>query len=330
MVETSMDVAAYQGSGWQPRQPSHREDIAAGQLWLPCGIDSEWGRLGRVVLTVPHPNWRPPASWNEAQYLAPVDFAALRAELLAYGEALRALGVEVHVATAPASPVGATTLYNAIFSRDQFFSTPDGVIVSRMASKPRAGEERAVSAFLADLGVPIVRMLRGQACFEGADALWVTPRLVIIGTHNRTNMEAATQVAASLAEQGVQTATGHLPAGIQHLLGVLQIVGPRTAVVRRDKPLPDSLRAPLVELGFRFVELDDKDKEVSERQAMNFVTVGMHEVIMLADRPHTQAALAAAGITAHATVRAEQLLRAAGGIACATGILRRALVSEAG
>lgn len=187
-----------------------------------------------------------------------------------------------------------------------------------------------MSAFLAELGVPIVRTLRGHACFEGADALWVTPRLVVIGTHNRTSSEAVTQVAASLAEQGVQIVTGRLPTGIQHLLGILQIVGPRTAVVRRDKPIPDSFRAALIEHGFRFVELDDTAREVSEHQAMNFVTIGMHEVIMLAARPHTQAALAAAGITAHATVRAEQLLRAAGGLACATGILQRASVSDGG
>lgn len=325
----SMDLPAYQGAGWQPRQSSHRDDIAAGQMWLPCGIDSEWSRLRRVVLTVPHPSWQPPADWKQAQYLAAVDFAALRTELTAYGEALHGLGVEVHFATAPPSPFGATTLYNAVFSRDQFFSTPDGVILGRMASVPRAGEERAVSAFLAEIGVPIVRTLRGQACFEGADALWVTPKLVAIGTHNRTNSDAVTQVAASLAEQGVQTITGRLPLGIQHLLGILQIVGPQTAVVRRDKPVPDSLRGQLVELGFRLIELDGNE-EVAGGQAMNFVTLGMHEVIMLADRPRTQAALAAAGITTHAVVRAEHLLRAAGGLACATGILGRALVSDAG
>jgi N-dimethylarginine dimethylaminohydrolase len=323
----TMDVPAYQGAGWQPRQSSHRDDLAGGQVWLPCGIDSEWSRLGRVVLTVPHPSWQPPSDWKQAQYLGPVDFAALRAELTAYGEALRGFGVEVHVATAPATPVGGATLYNAVFSRDQFFSTPEGVILGRMASVPRAGEERSVSAFLAGLGVPIVRTPRGQACFEGADALWVTPNLVAIGTDNRTNAEAVIQVSASLAEQGVQTITGRLPSGIQHLLGILQIVGPRTAVIRRDKPLPDSVRGRLIELGFRLIELDGND-EVSQGQAMNFVTLGVHEVIMLAHRPRTQAALTAAGITTHAVVRAEHLLRAAGGLACATGILGRALVSN--
>ncbi|HET9620525.1 MAG TPA: arginine deiminase family protein [Kofleriaceae bacterium] len=319
------DTAAYQGRGWQPRPADHRDELARGALWGACGVDSEWAALRDVVLTLPDPGWPVPADWRQAQYLAPVEFAALRDELIAYGEALRARGVTVHFATAPAAPVGGAILYNAVFSRDQFFTTPEGVIVGRMASVPRAGEERGVAAFLAGLGAPIVRTLRGRACFEGADALWLSPTRVAIGTDNRTNHDAVAQVSASLAEQGVEVVTGPLPSGIQHLLGILQIVGPRTAVIRRDKPLPDSLRGALRGLDYRLIELP-VDDEVVAGQAMNFVTLAAHEVIMLADRPRTEAALAAAGITTHAVVRADHLLRAAGGLACATGILRRAVV----
>jgi N-dimethylarginine dimethylaminohydrolase len=313
---------AYQGTGWSPRHDPHRDELD-GRSWSRCGLDSEWGRLRQVVLTLPRTDWPAPHDWERVQYLEPVDFRALDEELRRYADALGALGVEVHVASAPPAGDG-PPLYNAVFVRDQFFATPEGVLVGRMGSRPRAGEERHIAERLARLGAPILRTVRGRGCFEAADALWLTPRLVAIGTGNRTNLEGAAQVTAMLAELGVKALTVPLPAGIQHLLGILQVIGPRTAVLRRDKPLAPVLRQRLIDLGFRLVALDAGD-EITRGQAMNFVTVAEEEVVMLADRPETQAALAAAGFRVHATVHAENLLRAAGGLACATGVLERDL-----
>jgi N-dimethylarginine dimethylaminohydrolase len=318
--------AAYQGLGWDPRQGAHQDELAAGRSWSRCGLDSEWGRLRQVVLTLPRTDWPAPDDWDRVQYLDPVDFRALDEELRRYADVLRALGVEVHMATAPPRGDG-PPLYNSVFVRDQFFATGEGVVVGRLGSLPRAGEERHVAERLARLGVPILRTVRGQGCFEGADALWLTPRLVAIGTGNRTNSDGAAQVTALLAELGVEVLAVPLPGGIQHLLGILQIIGPRTAVLRRDKPIAPALRRGLLDRGFRILDLDAGD-EITRGQAMNFVTVAAEEVVMLADRPETQAALAGAGVRVHATVRADQLLRAAGGLACATGVLERDLVES--
>src|SRR3546814_8550844 len=83
--------------------------------------------------------------------------------------------------------------------------TPEGAILARPASTVRAGEERWVARRLADLGVPILRTLTGTAVFEGADLMWLDPRTAMIGLGLRTNEEAASQIATTLEEIGVET-----------------------------------------------------------------------------------------------------------------------------
>ena len=56
--------------------------------------------------------------------------------------------------------------------------------------------------------------------------------------------------------------------------------------------------------------------------ALNFVTLGPQRILMSAGNPVTQAFYEEAGITCH-TVEVDELLKAAGGIGCLTGILER-------
>ena len=110
-----------------------------------------------------------------------------------------------------------------MFCADLFFLTPEGAILGRPASTVRAGEERWVARRLADLGVPIVRSVRGQGTFEGADAMWLDARTVLVGRGLRTNAEGVRQVTATLAEMGVQAIAVDLPWGAMHLMGTLRI-----------------------------------------------------------------------------------------------------------
>ena len=48
-----------------------------------------------------------------------------------------------------------------MFVADLMFMTPEGAILGRPASTVRAGEERLVARRLAELGVPILRVVRG-------------------------------------------------------------------------------------------------------------------------------------------------------------------------
>src|SRR3546814_2569119 len=96
-----------------------------------------------------------------------------------------------------------------MFCADLFVMTPEGAILARPASTVRAGEERWVARRLADLGVPILRTLTGTAVFEGADLMWLDPRTAMIGLGLRTNEEAASQIATTLEEIGVERSEEH-------------------------------------------------------------------------------------------------------------------------
>jgi N-dimethylarginine dimethylaminohydrolase len=313
-------AAAYHGAGWSARTESHRAEIERGLAWSALGTDSEWAPLRRVLLTLPDPEWPAPGDWNAAQLLGPVDFGALHAEMAGYAEVLGALGIEVDLATAGGGE--GEPPYNAIFARDQFLATYEGAVVSRMASTRRRGEEQMISVRLTAAGHPVLRTIRGEGCFEAADALWVTPGRLLIGAGRRTNAEGARQVAAAAAEFGVAATVVGVPPVVQHLLGIVQIVGPDLALVRAEHDPDGDIRRALSADGVKVVAVPEHP-EVTSGQAMNVVVCAEREVIALSGRPHMTGLMAAAGIAIRATVDAETLVRCAGGLACATGIVRR-------
>ena len=110
-----------------------------------------------------------------------------------------------------------------MFCADLFLMTPEGAIVGRPASTVRAGEERWVARRLADLGIPIVRTIRGRGTFEGADAMWLDATTVLVGRGLRTNGEGVAQVTSILGEMGVEAIPVDLPWGAMHLMGTLRI-----------------------------------------------------------------------------------------------------------
>ena len=177
-------AAAYGGEGWRPRTASLRSEI--GSLWTACGICSEWSPLRAVLLHRPGPELTASDNPDAVQMLAPLDLAAARAQHAAIARAYRDAGVVVHDVRPDIQPSP-----NQMFVADLMFMTPEGAIVGRPASVVRAGEERWVARRLADLGIPILRTIRGNGVFEGADAMWLDRKTVLIGKGLRTNAEGA-------------------------------------------------------------------------------------------------------------------------------------------
>jgi N-dimethylarginine dimethylaminohydrolase len=211
--------------------------------------------------------------------------------------------------------------HNLLFARDLFFMTPAGAVVSRMASVARAGEEKHAARALAALGVPIVRTISGEGTFEGADALWLRPDLVVCGVGNRTNAEGFRQLRDALRDQGVRAVDVPMPPGVQHLLGILQLVDRDLALVRIERA-PESLLALLARLGIETVAVPDLD-EVTQLHGMNVVAVGPRRLVMPGGCPMLERLYAAAGLRIAARLDIPQTARAAGGIACSVGILSR-------
>ncbi|MGV9295824.1 dimethylarginine dimethylaminohydrolase family protein [Amycolatopsis sp. NPDC003676] len=310
-----MSASTLGGDGWRPRVGGHADDVAGGRVWAACGYRSEVSRLREVLLA------RPPDTiegiTDPARFLMAerVDLMALRAQAAGLAEVYTALGVTVHMAVpSPDAPP------NVIFMRDLFLATPQGAILARTAAEQRRGEERHACAALAGLGVPILRTPTGTATFEGADALWADERTVLVGHGFRTNLEGVRVVRDVLREQGVDVIAVPLGKGVQHLLGSVVFIDRDLAAVHAAAAGP-RLRAELTARGYETLEFPP-DEELTAGRGMNVVTIAPREVLMPAGCPGIRDRLERAGIRTH-TADVGEYVKAAGGVGCLTGILRR-------
>ncbi|MBN1314051.1 MAG: hypothetical protein JXA42_01240 [Anaerolineales bacterium] len=306
--------AAYGGEGWSPRTTSTREEI--GSIWASCGIHDEWSPLKKVLLHRPGRELTGLADPDAVQMLDAIDLDRAQAEHDSLVQAYRDAGVEVLLVEPQDTPPP-----NLMFTADLMLATPEGVILARPASTVRAGEERYVAARLAAAGIPILRSIRGRGTFEGADAAWLGPDAVLLATGLRTNREGADQVSSVLNEMGVQTIRVGLPYGAMHLMGVLRFAGPDLALAWPGR-VPYAAVEALRERGFRVLMVPDPPGE-ARRAGLNFVTLGPRHILMPAGHAGFQGFYEEAGIQCE-TVRVDELLKAAGGIGCLTGVVERA------
>ncbi len=310
---STFDNSAYGGDGFSHRTAEHRDEI--GSLWADCGVTNEFGVLEQVLLHRPGPELAGLDDPDGVQMLAaisPETAAEQHARLI---DAYRDNGVAVHLVEPVETPPP-----NQIFCADLFFMTPGGAILGRPASTVRAGEERHVARRLADIGVPILRTLTGTAVFEGADALWLDAGTVAIGVGPRTNDEGARQVTEALAGLGVETIIADLPYGAMHLMGLLRIID-RDLAIAWPRRTPYRLVAALRERGHRVAFLP-LEADTRQYTAFNCVTLGPRKVLMMAGYAETQSFYESLGIDC-VTVEANELTKAAGAVACLTGIVKR-------
>ena len=191
------DAAAYGGPGWSPRVKTTLQEI--GTIWSPCGIQSEYAPLKSVLLHEPGAELTASDDPNKMQMIEMLNVKRAQRQHQAMARAYEQAGVTVHHVkpARPATP-------NQMFCADLFFMTPEGAILARPASTVRAGEERWIARRVSDIGVPIIRSIRGGGTFEGADAMWLDSKTVIVGCGFRTNDEGADQLESILSEMGVE------------------------------------------------------------------------------------------------------------------------------
>lgn len=307
--------SSYGGEGWRPRLGTHAEEMAAGGIWGPCAVGSEWGRLRAVMLRFPGEELRAVASPQALLMLEAVDLDRLQAQARQVADFYASRGVAVTWVEALSPPPP-----NLIFQRDLFFMTPQGAIVARMAGAARAGEEKFTARALAAAAVPILATVRGDGVFEGADALWLDPRTVVVGVGFRTNASGRDQVARVLAEQDVEVVSVALPPDTQHLLGAVNRVDADLAVARPEC-LTDELRAVFERRGVELL-IAPPSRPGHRNRGVNFVTLGPRSVVMPAGFDATRALLQGRGV-ACAELEVSEYLKAAGGPGCFTGILWR-------
>jgi arginine deiminase len=162
--------------------------------------------------------------------------------------------------------------------------------------------------------------VRGTGTFEGADAAWLDTNVVLLATGLRTNAEGAAQVTALLHEMGVEVIPVGLPYGAMHLMGQLRFADRDLAIAWPGR-VPYAAVEVLRVRGYTVLFLPDEE-EARRGMALNFVTLRPRQILMPAGNPVTQAFYKDAGICCH-TVEVDELLKAAGGIGCLTGIVER-------
>jgi arginine deiminase len=310
----SPQLAAYGGPGWQSRSTALREEL--GSLWGACGLDSEWMPLQAVLLHRPGPELEAVDDAHASLMVERPDAAAAAAQHDRVAAVYRAAGVAVEYVEPPVTPPP-----NQVYAADLFVMTPEGAIVGRPASPVRAGEERWVQRRLADLGVPIIRAVGGRGTFEGADLMWLDGETALLGLGLRTNDEGAAQVAAALASMGIATLRTVQPPGTMHLMGQLRIVDRDLAFYWPGRLAVDALRV-LETHGYRALPIPD-ETEAEHGFGLNFVTLGPRSILMPEGCPRSQAAYEAEGVRCR-TIAVDEIAKAAGGIGCLSGILRRA------
>jgi N-dimethylarginine dimethylaminohydrolase len=310
-------AATHGGPGFVPRRRPHAEEL--GDLWADCGVSSEVGPLRAVMLAWPGDELGAADNPNENLMIERVDLDRIRNQAEGVAAMYAQLGIKVHIYR----PSGSAPP-NLIFLRDLFFMTPEGAVVGRTASEQRSGEERFATEALAQAGVPILATVRGHGHFEGADALWVGPRTVFIGIGRRTDRAGAAQMAGVLRDLRVEVRTFEIPDGTQHLLGVISFIDVGLVAVRSSKA-GSSLRGALNEHGYRMLDLPD-DHETTHRLGMNFVTVRPSEVLMPSRCPGIRRTLEGEGVRVW-EVDVGEYVKAAGGVACLSGIVARGPVT---
>jgi arginine deiminase len=306
------DAAAYGGPGWQPRTASLADEL--GTLWRRCGLSTEWAPLRSVLLHRPGPELAA-SDPDLVQQLEPIDPVRAADQHDGLAQTYRDLGIDVHYVEPGEAPPP-----NLMFVADLLFMTPEGAVVGRPASTVRAGEERFVARRLAELGIPILRTVRGRGTFEGADGVWLDGRTVLLATGLRTNAAGASQVAVLLAEMGVDVVPVGLPYGAMHLMGQLRFADRDLAIAWPGR-VPYAAVQALRARGYNVLFLPD-EAEARRGMALNFVTLGPRQILMATGNPVSQRFYEEAGIQCH-TVAIDELLKAAGGVGCLTGILWR-------
>ncbi len=281
---------------------------------MEYGAQNMVGKLRRAVVRAPDRSFAEadPEEWH---YASQPDFERAVAEHRAFVDILEQAGVEPiwHDESLPG-------LADAIFTHDSALVTNHGSLILRMGKKLRAGEEDAMARLLANVGIPELGRLGGEARAEGGDLLWLNEQTLAVGVGFRTNREGAVQLGEILGRIGVSVLAYDLPYyqgpdACLHLMSLISMIDDDLAVA--FPPLmPVRLMQDLEDRGIRLVEAPED--EFTNGQATNVLALAPRDVLLLEGNPVTEQRLRDAGCRV-ATYRGDEITRKAeGGATCLT------------
>src|SRR3546814_4510238 len=99
--------------------------------------------------------------------------------------------------------------------------------------------------------------------------MWLDPRTAMIGLGLRTNEEAASQIATTLEEIGVETIAVDMPYGTMHFMGMLRIVA-RDLAIAWPRRTPFAAVRALQERGCEIVRSEEHTSELPTLMRISF------------------------------------------------------------
>ncbi len=311
---------AHQAAMESAAEPPFREELEQvwGERW---GAVDEVGRLRRVLvrqpgdelLAVREDAWDerlgalvdPEGRWYWTDRNPP-DMDKVREQHQGLVDALLDEGVVVDVA----EPLGGGFV-KAIYARDPSITVPGGAIVGRMAVRMRRGEEPYTTRTLAGLGMPILGTITGTGTLEGGSFCKLRPGVAALGTSIRVNHEAARQLEALLALQGVELI-------VVPIAGYSIHIDLHFAMVDVDRALVDPTGLPydflvqLRELGIETIEAAPE-----EEWGLNLLCLKPGRVLMAEGSPRSADILSRAGVDV-LTIPYDEIQKNGGGVHCST------------
>ncbi len=302
------------GERWFPSTRNFAESM--NDYWGDWYCDSECGKLKAVLMHRPGPEMDAVTDPASVRFKSAIDADRARVEHDALAEIYRQYGVEVHYIEG-----ARLDRPNALFVRDQILMTPEGAIVCRPAMEARRGEERFAAEALARLGVPILATIHGEGIFEGACAMWVDRRSIIIGSGCRANKSGIEQVEWVLRGMGVENVLHfQIPYGHAHLDGLMNIPD-RKKIILFPWQVSYDLCKGLMDLGFSIIETP-AITEVKQTFSINFVALEPGKVVMPAGNPVTKQILEENAIEC-IEIELPEIVKGWGAIHCMTAFLKR-------
>lgn len=292
------------------------------RVFCRYAVSSEYKPLEAVLLHKPGPEIETIDKPPDVLHIRRIDYKAMEKEYEQIIKLYKKLKIKVYFVNPERNDKDDRGLFNLMYVRDLLFMTPEGAIICKMAYNIRSNEVRHAERALKDKGIPIRKIVKAEGTFEGADALWVNNRLVVIGVGNRTNVEGFLQVKDELKTQDIECISVSAPRDTQHLLGALQFVDSDLALVRVDLVDLEIIKF-LKRNKIKIINIHE-DEEVRDKEATNIVSIAPREIIMSADCPGAKKNYENHGIRIAGEVRINQLINGGGGLACATAIITRA------
>ena len=236
------------------------------------GVDSEYGVLRDVLLGPPDNfRWLPTSAISRATLASGASFdpAEARSQHSELVGAYETAGVTVHTLEPDSH------LPYQVFARDSSVMTPNGAVVTQPAQRWRRGEYAPVIRFYQENEIPIRGMITAGS-LEGGDVTIVEPGCLLIGNgEERTQVQAADQLAGWLRDDGWEVRIEPIPGQFVHIDVLVSILAPKLAAVCVEAA-SGGLVAWLRGRGFELLEVSVED---AFRLGVNAMSLGSDRVI---------------------------------------------------